>query len=67
MKTSGKNQSETKKLIRAFAACVFLCAVLMAVLIGSLKVKSNSEYALNGTTPEYVTLPDSFDYFFVNY
>jgi hypothetical protein len=32
----------------------------MAVLIGSLKVKSNSEYALNGTKSEYVTLPEFF-------
>ena len=60
MNKKSKKKSELKRLLGAFAACVFLCACIMTVLIGSEKARANSEYALNGTKPEYVTLPDVF-------
>jgi len=37
--------------------CVFICVFLMLVFMGFFKAHSNSEYALNGKKPEYVTAP----------
>lgn len=53
-----KKKNELQKLLSVFAVCTFLCICIMTVLVGSEKVRANSEYNLHAVKPEYVTLPE---------
>ena len=52
-----KKPTELNRMLRAFVllSCIGLCVLL--VVLGSIRAKNNSEYALNGKTPEYVSAP----------
>lgn len=52
-----KRQTEINRILKLFFLCVIVCLCLMFASMGFFKAQSNSEYALNGKKPEYVTMP----------
>ena len=53
-----KKQTEIGKIMKIFFLCVAVGLSLMFALMGFFRARANSEYALNGRKPQFVTMPD---------